>query len=47
MKVSPEATQEEVVEALRKQEKLEGYYTSGEIVKVIYIQGKIINIVVK
>jgi len=47
VKVSPEATQEEVVEALRKQEKLEGYYTSGEIVKVIYIQGKIINIVVK
>lgn len=47
VKASPEATQEEVVEALRKQEKLEGYYTSGEIVKVIYIQGKIINIVVK
>lgn len=46
VEIKPEATEEEVVELVRKEEKLVKYLEVGKIVKTIYIKGKTINFVV-
>ncbi|MDR2191169.1 MAG: class I tRNA ligase family protein [Candidatus Peribacteria bacterium] len=44
--VSPTANEEEVLTLIKSNEKLNAYLTSGEMKKVIYVPGKIMNIVV-
>ncbi|MBU8933137.1 MAG: leucine--tRNA ligase [candidate division Zixibacteria bacterium] len=45
--VAPEATQDEVETVARNSEKLQAYTEGFEIVKVIYVKGRILNLVVK
>jgi leucyl-tRNA synthetase len=45
VEVSPTASQEEVLEKLKGVEKLAEYLTSGTVKKVIYVPGKIMNVV--
>ncbi|MDR0606882.1 MAG: class I tRNA ligase family protein [Candidatus Peribacteria bacterium] len=46
IEVSPTASQEEVLNIVKGVEKLNEYLTSGETKKIIYIPGKIMNVVV-
>ena len=46
IEVSPTATQEEVLTLVKENEKLSAYLSSGEMKKVIYVPGKIMNIVI-
>lgn len=41
----PEATQDEVLARAHDESKLKGYLESGDIVKVIFVQGKLVNVV--
>ena len=45
--INPEANQEEVVEEVKKSEKINKYLEVGEIKKVIFVRGKTINFVVE
>ncbi|GHW02268.1 leucine--tRNA ligase [candidate division SR1 bacterium] len=46
VEVSPSANQDEVMALIKGDEKLNGYLSSGEVRKVIYVSGKIMNVVV-
>ncbi|MDR0859951.1 MAG: class I tRNA ligase family protein [Candidatus Peribacteria bacterium] len=46
VEVSPTASQEEVMNLIKEQEKMASYLASGEVKKVIYVPGKIMNIVI-
>ncbi|GHV22290.1 hypothetical protein FACS1894176_09510 [Bacteroidia bacterium] len=46
VETSPTASQEEVITLIKGIEKLNEYLTSGEVKKVIYVPGKIVNIVI-
>ena len=45
--ISPNASQEEALEVAKQQENVKRYLQDKEIIKVIYIKGKILNIVIK
>ena len=46
IEVSPTSSEEEVFEQVKGNEKLASYLASGEVRKVIYVPGKIMNVVV-
>jgi leucyl-tRNA synthetase len=45
VEVTPTASQEEVLELVKGVEKLNEYFSSGEVKKIIYVPGKIMNVV--
>lgn len=46
IEISPSVSQDEVLEEIKKDEKLASYLASGEVKKVIYVSWKIMNIVI-
>lgn len=46
IEVSPTASEAEVLELIKSETKLAAYLASGEVKKVIYVPGKIMNVVV-
>ncbi len=45
--LSPEVTQEEVLEVIKTDAKIQGYIEGKQVVKTIFVPGKLLNIVVK
>ena len=46
LEISPTATQDEVINLIKEEKKLTDYLASGEVKKIIYVAGKIMNIVI-
>ncbi|MCB1215470.1 MAG: leucine--tRNA ligase, partial [Deltaproteobacteria bacterium] len=47
LQVSPEASEQEVLDQAMADPKIESYLAAGELIKKIYVPGKILNLVVK